>query len=289
MPNGAKNWCGTLNNYSVEEYERISDLEGSQCGYVIVGKEVGEQGTPHLQFYLQFKTRKTLRTVKRLVGDRVHVEVARGSPEQNIRYCSKEGDFVERGVVSCQGRRRDLDSFVEAAKKGLSWEEALERYPAVLARFGKFADRVIGKYAESRSWSPEVFVYWGETGTGKSQRAFSEASSPYVHSGGGWFDGYSGESDVIFDDFGGSEFKLTYLLKLLDRYPMRVPVKFGFVNWVPRRIFITSNYCPKDWFPNARDEHVKALFRRISKTIVFRRLQNPYFSLENKEEEIVIL
>lgn len=289
MPNGAKNWCVTVNNYSEEDVSRILDCVGDSAGYAIVGKEVGEKGTKHLQCYVQFRSRIGLSRVKRLLGNRIHAEIARGSGEQNRRYCSKEGDFVERGDLTSQGKWRDIESFVDSAKKGLSWEEALENYSGVLARYGKFADRVLSKYSEPRDWTPEVFVFWGETGTGKSQRAFSEASSPYVHSGGGWFDGYAGEADVIFDDFGGSEFKLTYLLKLLDRYPMRVPVKGGFVNWVPRRIFLTSNYCPKDWYPNAKEEHVKALFRRITKTIVFRRLNNPFFDLENKEEEIVIL
>lgn len=289
MPNGAKNWCVTLNNYGQEDVDRISDIEGIGACYCIIGREVGSSGTKHLQCYVQFRSRKSLAAVKRVLGNRIHAEVARGTAEQNVKYCSKEGDYVERGVITLQGKRSDLDAFVASARRGTSWEEAVENYAGVLARYGKFADRVLAKYSVPRDWESEVFVYWGETGTGKSKRAFEEAQNPYVHSGGVWFDGYSGEADVVFDDFGGSEFKLTYLLKLLDRYPMRVPVKGGFVNWVPRRIFITSNYCPKDWYPNAKDEHVKALFRRITKVIVFRRLQNPFFSLENKEEEVVIL
>lgn len=289
MPNGAKNWILVLNNYSDDEYERIRVSVDTECGFWIIGKEVGKNGTPHLQCYLQFRTRKTLAGCKRLFGSRIHAEIARGSPDQNRRYCAKEGDYVEGGTISCQGKRNDLADFVISAKKGASWEEALEAHPTILARYGKFADRVLTKYSIPRTWDVHVVVYWGETGTGKSRRAFEEAQNPYVHSGGQWFDGYQGEADVIFDDFGGSEFKLTYLLKLLDRYPMRVPVKGGFANWVPRRIFITSNYCPKDWYPSAKDEHVKALFRRIHKVVVFRRLQNPFFDLENKEEEVIIL
>jgi hypothetical protein len=258
-----------------------------ECVYGVIGSEVGESGTPHLQCFLQFRSRRGLRAVKRLCGDRVHAEIARGRPEQAAAYCKKDGDYWEHGVLSYSGKRTDLNAFVAAAKGGMSWEEALETHATVLARYTRFADRVIGRYAVSRDWVPEVYVYWGDTGTGKSRRAFAETESPYVHSGGQWFDGYSGESDVIFDDFGGSEFKLTYLLKLLDRYPMRVPIKGGFVNWCPKKIFITSNYCPKDWFPNAKDEHVKALFRRITKSIQFRKLCS--INGDELETEVIVL
>lgn len=91
-----------------------------------------------------------------------------------------------------------------------------------------------------------------------------------------------------FDDFGGSEFKLTYLLKLMDRYPMRVPVKGSFVNWVPKKIYITSNYSPKEWFPNAKDEHVKALFRRFKKVVRFRRLNSVIDDPDDSSEDRVV-
>lgn len=287
MPNGAKNWCVTLNNYTEDELQGIQDFGRSECDYWIVGEEVGESGTPHLQCYFQLRSKRTMRQLKHGVGDRAHCEVARGSPEQNRTYCAKDGTFCEGGQPRQQGRRSDVSGLVAKFRSGYSWEEAVESDPALVARYPRFVDRLALKYAKPREWAPEVYVYWGQTGTGKSKRAFEEAQDPYVHSGGQWFDGYSGESDVIFDDFGGSEFKLTYLLKLIDRYPMRVPVKGGFVNWVPRRVFFTSNYCPKEWFPNAKDEHVKALFRRFTKVIVFRRLTNNIN--DDKEEEIIIV
>jgi hypothetical protein len=287
MPNGQRNWCLTLNNWSEDEYGAIKRFICGECRYGIIGKETGESGTPHLQCYVQCGTRRTRRALSRVLGGRAHLEPARGSGEQNRRYCSKDGDVWEFGVLQQQGRRGDLSSLLAEARKGATWVSLLETHPAALARYPKFVDRVIGTYGPTREWPPEVYVYWGSTGTGKSRRAFEEASSPYVHSGGSWFDGYQGEGDVIFDDFGGSEFKLTYLLKLLDRYPMRVPVKGGFVNWIPRRVFITSNYSPKEWFPNAKDEHVKALFRRFTKTIQFRRL-NEVINEDDRSEVVVL-
>ena len=68
---------------------------------------------------------------------------------------------------------------------------------------------------------------------------------------------------------------------------MRVPVKGGFVQWVPKRIWITSNYSPKEWYPNAKDEHVKALFRRLTRVVRFRRMASVYAPGDDEIEEIV--
>ena len=54
-------------------------------------------------------------------------------------------------------------------------------------------------------------------------------------------------------------------LRLTDRYPMRVPIKGGFVDWVPVRIWITANYGP-DILYN-RDP---AVLRRIDEIYEFR-------------------
>jgi len=100
-------------------------------------------------------------------------------------------------------------------------------------------------------------------GVGKTRKVFDDETDIYMYPGQGWFDGYFGQDIVLFDDFSGSEFKITYLLKLLDRYPMSVPIKGAFVQWVPRKIYITSNLDPDSWYPGAHEEHRAALRRRL--------------------------
>lgn len=287
----AKHWCFTLNNYTDEDVARVKTLGGErgEVDYLIFGRETGESGTPHLQGFVSFKRKKRLAQVKRAIGNRIHAEAAKGSPQQNKAYCEKQGDSTEFGECPRgRGSRNDLAVAVAAVKAGASRRLLIEEHVTAYSR----AHRVLGEalliYARTRDWAPIVRVYFGETGIGKTRRAFEETeSAPYMHSGGNWFDGYDEHSDVIFDDFGGSEFKLTYLLKLLDRYPMRVPVKGAFVNWVPRRIWITSNYSPKEWFPNAKDEHVKALLRRFTQVVHFRRLHSPSVFLDDFDEVAV--
>jgi len=76
-----------------------------------------------------------------------------------------------------------------------------------------------------------------------------------------WWDDYDGTQDVLIDEFYGG-FRWTYLLNLLDRFPMRVETKGGYVNFAPKRIFITSNRHPSTWYSHEYAD-VGALMRRI--------------------------
>lgn len=288
MPNGARHWCFTLNNYVDEDVTRIRELGGSNAAeFVVFGREVGESGTPHLQGYICFSRRTSLRCAREAVGTRAHLEIMRGTPSQAAAYCEKGGEAETYGELpGGRGHRSDIQSAYAAVKAGTTKRELLELFTVAYARAPRMLSEALLLHAPCRKWKTVVKVYYGETGTGKTRKAYEEAEAPYVHPGGVWFDGYDGEQDVIFDDFGGSEFKLTYLLKLLDRYPMRVPVKGGFVQWVPRNIWITSNYPVNEWYPHAKDEHKKALRRRIETVMRFRRMSS-VMAVDDSEVEYV--
>lgn len=57
----------------------------------------------------------------------------------------------------------------------------------------------------------------------------------------------------------------SFILKLLDIYPLKVPTKGGFANWVPDIIFITSNMAP----PWTHGFVEAALKRRLSGILHF--------------------
>lgn len=93
--NGVKRWCFTLNNYTEKECEETNRYFRSQNLYII-GKEVGKEGTPHLQGYVEFTSRMRLTALKKIIS-RAHWEKAKGDIESNIKYCSKDGDFQHKG------------------------------------------------------------------------------------------------------------------------------------------------------------------------------------------------
>lgn len=117
MPNGAKHWVFTLNNYDDADEAQIESLVPPHAAYAIFGREVGENGTPHLQGYIAFNRRTTLAAAKALLSQRYHLEVRRGTQVQAIDYCKKDGDFSEFGERPLdQGHRSDISQFKEWLK-----------------------------------------------------------------------------------------------------------------------------------------------------------------------------
>ena len=99
-----RNYCYTLNNWNEEEYKALQTME---CKYQIIGKEKGENGTPHLQGFISFKSARSFNAVRKLMK-RWHLEPCKGSPEANMKYCKKENDFIEIGEGPTQGKRNDI-------------------------------------------------------------------------------------------------------------------------------------------------------------------------------------
>ena len=88
-----KRYCLTLNNYTENEYNLILDFFSSNSSNkYIIGKEVGENGTPHLQIYINFSTKIRFSALKKL-NDRLHIEVCKGTELDNLKYCSKENNY----------------------------------------------------------------------------------------------------------------------------------------------------------------------------------------------------
>lgn len=86
-----RRWCLTVNNYVKEDIDTMTQtLHG--CKYVI-GKEMGENKTPHLQCYIEYKNAVSFNKLKKTFP-KAHIEKAKGNPKQNYEYCSKEGDFI---------------------------------------------------------------------------------------------------------------------------------------------------------------------------------------------------
>lgn len=90
-------WCFTLNNYTTGDWNFIRAAL-KDCVYGVVGKEVGESGTPHLQGFVYFEAAKTYSAVKKFFrAPSMHVEGMQGTFKEASEYCMKDGDFFESG------------------------------------------------------------------------------------------------------------------------------------------------------------------------------------------------
>jgi Putative viral replication protein len=89
-------WCFTLNNYTSDELESLELwCCEEEIEYGVLGREVGESGTPHIQGYLQFVSRKRIGNLRGRLA-RAHFEVAR-CPAEAAAYCKKDGEYSEYG------------------------------------------------------------------------------------------------------------------------------------------------------------------------------------------------
>lgn len=259
----SKYWCFTLNNPTHDEVASIQHAvtPHETATYIIYGTERGDSGTPHLQGYLELTARTRRSAVKSIAGlSRAHLEPRKGSQKQAIDYCKKDGNFIECGKlkVSHSGTRSDLAEVKDLLDGGASDLKIAEEHFGSFIRYHSSFELYRQLVTSASREAPSVFYIYGDTGTGKTRIVYENTTNLWINSDPTlkWLDGYAGEGDVLLDDYRG-EAPDAYILRLLDRYPFRVPVKGGFRIWKPLRIFITSNL-PCD----ALHSGVHAAFRR---------------------------
>lgn len=278
-------FCFTKNNYTDVDVQRLSDDQLMRMlKYWCFGKEVGENGTPHLQGYLEFPNDQKLRisaAQKRLQDEGLNgfaILPARGTAQQNITYCSKDGDFVEFGErPKGQGKRTDLDNVCECIAKGDTMPELIQKFPSQVVKFRNGLEFLIQAQQPRRFFKTEVWWLWGPTGSGKSQYAWSQAPEAYMKcSSHKWWTGYIGQESVIIDDYRPSkEMPFNFMLNLLDRYPLSVETKGGMVEFLAKRIYLTSPFSPDqtcdrlEWIGTEQKDQ---LMRRIDHVIQFPQL-----------------
>lgn len=181
---------------------------------------------------------------------------------------------LEVGVWSdtAQGKRTDVHEVADMIIEGRTLTEVAEAYPVSYIRL----NRGISALRNLRKPDPHpegvhVYLLYGPPGCGKTRRVRENADGTLWCAPVGdpmqWFDGYDGDDNALFDDFDGkmSHVPLSRLLQVLDRYPISVPVKGGFRWFHPKRIYVTTNYHPCEWYDwGERLPQFGALSRRFS-------------------------
>lgn len=144
----SKRFTFTINNPTPDDEQLLANLGAdTRVQYLIVGRETGENGTPHLQCYVHFHSIMRFTQLSALVP-RAHLEVSRGSPAQNKAYCSKDGDFTEYGEIPTeteQGKRTDidvimdwLDTFIATNDRAPTQREVALEQPTAFLRYRNF-------------------------------------------------------------------------------------------------------------------------------------------------------
>lgn len=88
----SKFWCFTWNNFPNRAKETMIEVFKKNNMEYIIGEEVGDSGTPHLQGYCEAASRMRWSELK--LPKEIHWEKRKGTRSQNVKYCSKEGKYV---------------------------------------------------------------------------------------------------------------------------------------------------------------------------------------------------
>ncbi len=158
----ARSWCFTFNNYTEDDVNRLG--RGSEViEYLIAGKEVGEQGTPHLQGFIRYKNRIGFNTVKGFIGGNAHIESA-FSNDKAIEYCKKDNDFFEFGSIAAPGVRTDLDAFKHDVSEGLlCFKEIREKHSTVYAKYPRFCIEFVSDNSPCKEIEAHPLREWQQT------------------------------------------------------------------------------------------------------------------------------
>jgi len=288
----SRNWFGTLNNPTDEEKALISSWRVSSqdkvtwCAFF---NEVGKEGTPHLQFCFNLLAPQDFGWLKNgnLPGlKRAHFEKMKGTCDQALEYCSKDGN-----PFFCSGRKPAkrgaeaaalLQEFTQDIKNGsITPVEVYNKYPALYLRYYKaienvrqiFQREVRRTFPDGRR-GPVVTWLWGETGAGKSFKARADAElvpgdlyqwGGVSNGGAVWMDGYTNQRKILCDDI-EKHVPFKWLLKLLDEYEFMMPVKGGHTYLQASHIWITSDYDPAEIDQSGqlmrRITYVKQMYKR---------------------------
>ena len=261
----SRNWCFTDFNLTNHQHY-LGEIE---CKYIIVGKEIcPDTKKEHLQGFIIFKSVATFRQARRRLPDKVHLELANGTPYQASNYCKKEGDFIEKGIPPRQqGARTDIDKTKTIIKESHRVRDVLDHvFNFQCVRTAE----IYLKYKEpSRPIAPIKVVWlWGASGTGKTSYVYKkhdteEVFQPTTHK---WWEGYDGHKIVLIDDFRTDYCSFVDLLKLLDIYPFRVETKGGSRQVMFDTIYITSPHHPNSLYSNNGEELLQ-LERRVTEFI----------------------
>lgn len=265
--NRLRNFCFT--SYSVENHRENFKLHDIFSFMIYSIEECPTTKKHHIQGYCECKSQQRFKAVQSYLPTGTHIEKRLGTQEQAIAYCMKldthiEGPFT-LGTAHKQGKRNDIQSFVNDIPNHTEIE-IVEKHPECYVKFTRAYDRIKQLYLEDRNWKTEVFVYWGPPGSGKTRKVFEECPNVQpVQFINNFIIGYNNEEDVLFDDLDSMAMPRNVFLTLTDRYKCTVNVKGGEKKWNPKRIFITSNFDPNEWYD--KSEAVKRRFTSVSKVL----------------------
>lgn len=270
----ARSFQFTLNQ--VEKYETLKEMLTNlkSCDYFLSSHEIAPTTNhEHIHIYVHFS--QPYKISQKIMNIGAHIEICRGSPKQNIDYIKKDGNILDEiGEPPHQGYAHtikelkemdidEVDPHIYKIKKQIDQQQKdLDVFQNMLSEIEM--DELKG---------PEVIYITGDSGKGKTYKAYKMALNKYPKEKIGKLTINNDFVDVInenadcyvIEEFRSSQMKASDFLQLTDKYGYRVNIKGGFLTLRPKCIIICSIIRPEELYRN--DEINEQFLRRITSTI----------------------
>lgn len=293
----SRKWQITINNPLDKDFnhERIKEelQKIKSCTYYCLSDEIGiKEKTHHTHIYIACSSSVRFSTIKNRFPQ-AHIEMARGTSEQNRDYVFKIGKYEkdksvtrlpdtqeEYGEIPLerQGARNDITDLYDMIKEGMSDYEILEENPNYILQIDTLEKvRQTFRQNQYKNTVRELTVtyIWGKTGTGKTHSVMNQHGfenvyrvTNYLHGG---FDAYKGQDVIVFEEF-NSNIKIQDMLNYLDGYPLELPCRYANKVACFTKVYIISNIDLFQQYTNVQfeaPETWKAFLRRINKVVEY--------------------
>lgn len=258
---------------------------------------------PHLQGFVIFAPGANIRTAEQALAK---LGIVNGwADKAGTQTCKKAIDYTKKaasavldadgnsqwkelGAVPANQRKvgETMEQIIEIGKSGGKFSDVLQANPSIAVRCHSGVVKALSTLQPDRPHNVplKVYIIWGSTGLGKSHAIFKFLSDPDTvynklhptnQQATDFWEGYDGQTEVLFDDFNPVQYSVRQLLHYFHEWPGRVQIKGGNAKMQYHTVYITSNVAPNMWYLSEKtDPHHKgnyeALWRRIPEKNVCR-------------------
>lgn len=239
----------------------------------VVAQEKHQDGSKHLHAFLRYESRVLWSSTRwDLAGYHGNYQVAK-SWSNVVAYCTKENNYVANiDVVNAKSKKaarniqlleEDTQDLIRTGSLGLL------QLPSLIK--AKAAYSLLGQALQTQDVRG-IWVY-GISGVGKSHYVRTRFTDLFVKAQNKWWDGYTGQSIVLLDDFDHLGVCLSHYLKIwADKWASTGEIKGATVPLRHTAFYVTSQYSIDELWPGPEHADVReALHRRFRKVYIHSR------------------